>query len=116
MTYGMNQFSATCFFLRKSDYDGRTLESDHTIYFEATTPLEAKRAVWRWVQDRMKNVPDYFAEIGCIKLYTFQPKEIDPMGRLGQATFLPFYEWKYDWPGQDGTGQTEIERLKWETS
>lgn len=103
------QFQAICYFLTQSSFDRRWLENDHEIHFIAENPEEATRAVWRWIQDRIRNVPSHFGKPACIKLYHFNPKPISQDGKLEQAHFLPFYEWKADWIGQ--SMPEELERL-----
>jgi len=103
------QFHALCYFLTQSDFDRRWLEQDYSIHFMAEDPQDATRAVWRWVQGRMRAIPTSFGKPACIKLYHFNPKPIGQDGQLESANFLPFYEWKYDWVGS--SIPEELERL-----
>lgn len=93
-------YEANCYFLYTDEDDGNTYERCSEIHYTADTREDAVDAAWRFVQGRMKAIPDYFERIGCIKISTFNPLPIGNQGELRGATFMPFYEWKLDWIGR----------------
>lgn len=62
-------------------------------------PRTAVQDALRWYADRKKSFPEAFGKLLCIKAYEYQVHPIDAEGRMPPNTFLPFFEWKCDWPG-----------------
>lgn len=69
------------------------------VQFTSMTKKASVVDAYRFWNGRNQNVPNFFHELLCMKVYT---KRIGPIGNDGSATNgngMQFFEWKVDFPG-----------------
>ena len=83
-------------FIQTAD-DGAKFEVAHNTTFLANSHADALDAMMRHLHNRKVAVPEYFAELGSVKVSTKTIGEIDATGMITGANHIPFFEWKYDY-------------------
>lgn len=95
----MYNFSARLSFLyreQSAPFNGRILETGVSLIFSAESAAHAITGIWKWVENRQRNVPEYFGPLGAIKLSYYEIHTIDGDGFCPTRSGMPFHEWKYD--------------------
>jgi hypothetical protein len=78
---------------RSGAYPGVTTSR---IDFKADSVSDAARAVKRYSENRRYNVPEFFGEVLCVKIYPRSLGEIDADGYLMTRLGMHLFEWKID--------------------
>ena len=81
---------------------GAKFEVSHRVTFLANSHADALDAMMRHLANRKRAVPEYFGELGSVRVSTKTIGEIDRAGLLTGATHMDFFEWKHDFPGTLG--------------
>lgn len=94
-------YRADCAFLELDPDTGRSLntERSYSIFYLAppeSSPSDIAADAHRWADNRIRNLPEIFGPLLCIKIYVLNPKAITSTGQYYPPTSFPFYEWKCD--------------------
>ena len=85
---------ADCFFAERGE-DGRTYEKCHTIYYLASATAAVAEAV-AWIENRQREVPEWFGMLLALKVYAFTPSRIGTTGQYTGPTGFCRFAWKCD--------------------
>lgn len=92
-------FAQVALINKERDEQGRGTERMMTIEYLAADEYDAVMSAKRFSENRLKNCPEWFTGLNCIKVHSFCPARIPDDGSYMPPACGPFFEWKCNYPG-----------------
>jgi hypothetical protein len=83
----------------KRDELGYATEHQFHIVYTSLNPRQAVRDAKAFADGRIREFPDEFKAVGCIKVSDYCPQMIMSDGLYKNPACGSFFEWKCDYPG-----------------